>query len=383
MKFVHTADWHLGKIIHGRSLIEDQRHVLLQMFERIHKEGIKLCLVAGDIYDRSIPGVDAVKVLNEVLEKAIFDYQIQVILISGNHDSGERLHFGSSLMNHELIRIEGLLKPIMAKIEVSDDFGKIHIHCLPYFKPAQVQVMFNFEDPLSFDDAMKEYLSFQHFDPKARHILITHQFLVGLAQSIESDSELPLSVGGSYHISYEHFTFFNYVACGHLHAPQKVGLDHIRYSGSILKYSETEITQSKGFSIVELTQDTVTTQHIPLIPLKDLRIIQGSMSELLSMTSSEDYVMVYCSDESVISNAMDQIRDVFPNALKFAYTKDLYQQHSHQSSLSASSLHESELDVFEYFFKDMKDMSMTETQKKILLDCIEEARGISDETNPT
>jgi DNA repair protein SbcD/Mre11 len=383
MKFVHTADWHLGKIIHGRSLIEDQRHVLFQMFERLHQEGIKLCIVAGDIYDRSIPSVEAIKVLNEVLEKAIFDYQIQVILISGNHDSGDRLHFGSSLMNEQLIRIEGVLKPTMAKIEMEDEYGKVVFHCLPYFKPAQIQVMFELEETLSFDEAMKVYLSFQNYEPNARHILITHQFLVGLTQSIESDSELPLSVGGSYHISYEHVSFFNYVALGHLHAPQRVGADHIRYSGSILKYSENEVTQHKGFTIVELSKDNVGTQHIPLIPLRDLRIIQGSMSELLSMSSSEDYVMVYCTDESEITDAMIHIKEVFPNALKFRYTKDTQPLLNTQSSLTQSTLQLSELEVFEQFFKDMKDMSLNESQRKILNELFEVAREMNDETNPT
>ena len=383
MKFVHTADWHLGKIIHGKSLIEDQRHVLLQLFERLHHEGIQLCVVAGDIYDRSLPSVEAIKVLNEVLEKAILDYHIQIILISGNHDSGDRLHFGSSLMNEQLIRIEGILKPTMAKIVIEDEYGKVVFHCLPYFKPAQIQVMFNLEETLSFDESMKVYLSYQNFEPYARHVLITHQFLVGLTQSIESDSELPLSVGGSYHISYEHVSFFDYVACGHLHAPQKVGDDHIRYSGSILKYSENEVNQHKGFTLVELNHEGVKTHHVPLIPLRDLRIIQGSMSELLSMPSSDDYVMVYCSDEREITDAMIHIKDVFPNALKFRYTKEIQPLLESHSSLTHSTLQLSELEVFEQFFKDMKDMSLNESQRKLLNELFEVAREMNDETNPT
>lgn len=375
MKFVHTADWHLGKIIHGRSLLEDQRYVLLQMFERIHQEGIQLCIIAGDIYDRSIPGVDAVKVLNEVLEKAIFEYRIQVIIIAGNHDSGERLHFGSALMNHNLIRVEGILKPTMAYIEVSDSHGKIHIHCLPYFKPAQVQVMFNLEETLSFDDAMKIYLAHHHFQAGIRHVLVTHHFLVGIAASIESNSELPLSVGGSYHISYEHVKMFNYVACGHLHTPQKVGENHIRYSGSILKYSENEVSHTKGFTVVDLNLETVQTYHVPLKPLRDLRILQGSMRELVAMEPSEDYVIVYCTDVSVISNAMDSIRTIFPHALKFMYTKDLIHETTRQSSLHAAVLHTSELDVFEHFFKDMKAIPITESQRNLMISLFEEARG--------
>jgi exonuclease SbcD len=383
MKFVHTADWHLGKMIHGHSLIEDQRHVLMQLFDKMHELKIPLCIVAGDIYDRSIPSVEAVKVLNEVLEKAILEYNIQVIMISGNHDGGERLNFASSLLNENQLTIESVIRPTMSQVELQDDDGTVVFHCLPYFKPATIQYVLQHTEPYSFDEAMAAYLAVHPLDPNKRHVLITHHFLAGTTPSIESDSELPLSVGGTYHVSSEHVAHFDYVALGHLHAPQSISKPSIRYSGSILKYSETEAFHSKGFSVVELLKDEVKIEHIELKPLRDLRIVQGTLKTILSSPPSSDYVMVYCEDETVVMNAMDLVRQVFPNALKFAYTKDVKRIAKQNSSLSDETLTQSEVEVFERFFSDMVSKPLSTNQKELLNTIIEEARGMNNEADPT
>ena len=383
MKFVHTADWHLGKMIHGHSLIEDQRYVLMQLFDKMHELQIPLCIVAGDIYDRSIPSVEAVKVLNEVLEKAILEYKIQIIMISGNHDGGERLNFASSLLNENQLTIESVIRPTMNHVELYDHDGAVVFHCLPYFKPANIQYVLQLPDPLSFDEAMASYLAVHPLDPHMRHVLITHHFIAGTTPSIESDSELPLSVGGTYHVSSEHVAHFDYVALGHLHAPQSISKPTIRYSGSILKYSETEAFHSKGFSVVELTKNEVKIEHIDLKPLRDLRIVQGTLKTILSSPPSSDYVMVYCEDETVVMNAMDLVRQVFPNALKFAYTKDVKRIAKQTSSLSDETLTQSEVEVFERFFSDMVSKPLSSNQKELLITIIEEARGMSNETDPT
>lgn len=383
MKFVHTADWHLGKMIHGHSLIEDQRYVLMQLFKQMHELQIPLCIVAGDIYDRSIPSVEAIKVLNEVLEKAILDYKIQIIMISGNHDGGERLNFASSLLDKNQLTIESVIRPSMNAVELYDHDGAVVFHCLPYFKPATIQHVLQIPNPLSFDEAMSSYLEVHTLDPHKRHVLITHHFLTGSSPSIESDSELPLSVGGTYHVSSSHVAHFDYVALGHLHAPQNITKPSIRYSGSILKYSETEVFHSKGFSVVELFKDVVKIEHVELKPLRDLRIVQGTLKHILSSPTSSDYVMVYCEDDTVVINAMDLVRQVFPYALKFSYTKDVKRIAKQTSSLSNETLTQSEVDVFEKFFSDMVSKPLTASQKELLTIVIEEAKEMSNEADST
>ena len=279
--------------------------------------------------------------------------------------------------------IESVIRPTMNHVELYDHDGAVVFHCLPYFKPANIQYVLQLPDPLSFDEAMASYLAVHPLDPHMRHVLITHHFIAGTTPSIESDSELPLSVGGTYHVSSEHVAHFDYVALGHLHAPQSISKPSIRYSGSILKYSETEAFHSKGFSVVELTKNEVKIEHIDLKPLRDLRIVQGTLKTILSSPPSSDYVMVYCEDETVVMNAMDLVRQVFPNALKFAYTKDVKRIAKQTSSLSDETLTQSEVEVFERFFSDMVSKPLSSNQKELLITIIEEARGMSNETDPT
>jgi DNA repair protein SbcD/Mre11 len=252
MKFIHTADWHLGKVVYQRSMIEDQRFILDKLLEYMKAEEIKVLVIAGDIYDRSIPPAEAINCLNEFLDKAINAYKMTVLIISGNHDSSDRLEFASGIMGKQGLHIVGNLEKEMKKIVLEDEHGPVNFYLLPFFKPSVIKYDMEVSEIQGFDDAMQYYLSIQDIDINQRNVLITHQFVSGSSDMIQSESEMPLSVGGTSQIGVEHFDMFDYVALGHLHAPQSIGSPTCRYSGSLLKYSVDEAKQRKAIAIVDM-----------------------------------------------------------------------------------------------------------------------------------
>ena len=254
MKFVHIGDIHLGKTLHQYNLINNQRELLIQILSYMDKHDIRLLLIAGDVYDRSTPSQEAVNLLDEFLTLAITKYNIKVLMISGNHDSSDRLNFASSILRKKGLYIETYLKEKMEYVEIEDT----RFYLLPYFKPGQVRVMFD-TDVKTYDEAMKYYLSLQNIDKNRKNVLITHQFIGG--HSMTSESEVLLSVGGSEIIGSDHFDDFDYVALGHLHAPQKVSRETMRYSGSLMRYSFDEVKQKKSIVVVDFHPDTL--QQVP------------------------------------------------------------------------------------------------------------------------
>jgi DNA repair protein SbcD/Mre11 len=384
MKFIHTADWHLGKVVYQRSMIDDQRFILDKLLEFMKTEEIKVLVIAGDIYDRSIPPAEAVNCLNEFLDKAINEYKMTVMIISGNHDSSDRLEFASGIMGKQGLHIVGNLEKEMKKIVLEDEHGPVNFYLLPFFKPSVIKYDMEVSEIQGFDDAMQYYLSIQDIDINQRNVLITHQFVSGSSDMIQSESEMPLSVGGTSQIGVEHFEMFDYVALGHLHAPQSIGRPTCRYSGSLLKYSVDEAKQHKAIAIVDMDVKgkTEVTTH-PLEVLRDLRVIRGLFKDILTYPSSntQDYIAVVLEDDGMIVDAMDQIRQIYPNCLTVSYHRNEPDNVSFDLSGQAVVKATDHMAIFKEFYMANFGEEPVEPLVTIMTEIIEKARERYNETD--
>ncbi|WEG11790.1 exonuclease SbcCD subunit D [Pullulanibacillus sp. KACC 23026] len=320
MKFFHTADWHLGKLVHGVYMTDDQRYVLDQFVEAVEAERPDAVIIAGDLYDRAVPPTDAVELLDDRLRTLVMDLKTPVIAIAGNHDSPGRLDFATQLMASNGLYLMGQLKPSLEPVILQDQYGEVHVHQIPYAEPAVIRHLLENEEIHSHQEAMSALIEQieERLDPKARHILVGHAFVTasGESEPNTSDSERPLSIGGAEHVSAELFKSFHYTALGHLHQAHYVGNPTIRYSGSPLKYSISEEHHNKGYLVVELDQDgQVTVEHRSLKPKHEMRTVEGKLDDLLKGKMSEDYVFVRLLDETPILAPMEKIRSVYPNAM--------------------------------------------------------------------
>lgn len=377
MKFIHTADWHLGKVVYQRSMIEDQRFVLDKLLEYMKAEAIKVLVIAGDIYDRSIPPAEAVNCLNDFLDKAINVYKMTVLIISGNHDSSDRLEFASGIMGKQGLHIVGNLEKEMKKIVIEDEHGPVNFYLLPFFKPSVIKYDMEISEIQGFDDAMQYYLSIQDIDINQRNVLITHQFVSGSSDMIQSESEMPLSVGGTSQIGVEHFDMFDYVALGHLHAPQSIGRPTCRYSGSLLKYSVDEAKQRKAITIVDMDVKgkTEVTTH-PLEVIRDLRVVRGLFKDILTNPSgnTQDYIAIVLEDDGMIVDAMDQIRQIYPNCLTVSYHRNEPENVSIDLSGQAVVKATDHMAIFKEFYQANFGEEPVEPLVAIMTEIIEKAR---------
>ena len=316
MRLLHTSDWHLGRIFHGVHLTDDQAHILDQFVRLVSDTKPEAVLIAGDIYDRSVPPTEAVKLLDEVLSRILMDCGVPVILIAGNHDSPERLGFGTRLLARQGLHITGQLDKDTAVVELHDSDGPVYIYPVPYADPPVVRERLEIQDIHSHDRALAGIIG-QLNIPRARSVLITHAFVAG---GEESESERPLSIGGTGWVSSSHLLPFNYVALGHLHQPQRAGGEHIRYSGSLMKYSFSEAAHSKSVTLVEIDRSGRTaTEEIYLSPRRDVRCLEGFLEDILAGPqkgeSRSDYLKVTLKDSGAILDAMGKIRGLYPNVL--------------------------------------------------------------------
>jgi len=318
MKLIHTSDWHLGRIFHGVHLTDDQEHVLRQFVDLVADVKPDAVLIAGDIYDRAVPPPEAVALLDDVLSSITLKLKVPVIMIAGNHDSPERLGFGSRVMAERGLHVFGPLSQSIEPIQLEDKSGLVNLYCLPYAEPPVVRQVFDQEAPdhnsifkLLLNEAKKKH------PPGRRSILMTHAFVAG---GEESESERPLSVGGSGMVDAQLFSDFNYVALGHLHRPQKAGFEHVQYSGSLMKYSFSEADHKKAVNIVEMdASGGVKLEKVSLLPRRDVRRIEGNLADIIAGAAKDngkhDYLMVTLQDKQAILDAMGKLREVYPNVL--------------------------------------------------------------------
>jgi len=371
MKFIHTSDWHIGRQFHNISFLEDQKHVLGQIIDYIKQESVDALVIAGDIYDRSVPRATAVELLDDVLNQVCTIMNVPVILIPGNHDSAERLSFGARQLQHAGLHIMADVRKINEPVVITKGENSISFYGIPYNDPEHVNN--HYDTKVANHDEAHAFLVDQiksSLDEKKSNILISHCFIDGAE---ESESERPLSIGGADRVSTKHFKIFDYVALGHLHGPQYKGEKYIRYSGSILKYSFSEQHHNKGVTLVEFENNSLKAfTHLPLKPLRDIRIIEGEIDKIIEQGKTDphvdDYLLVRLTDEHAILNAMGKLREVYPNVLHLEKPGMLTGNMNQQ--LQREKLKASEIDMFRDFFKQVQGRDLTQNQDDALQDVI-------------
>lgn len=325
MRFLHTSDWHLGRIFHGVHLTSDQAHVLDQFFYLVRDTKPDAVVIAGDIYDRAVPPTEAVNLLDDTLSRLLLDLKVPVIAIAGNHDSPERLGFGNRLLSRQGLHVVGQLPGKLEPVTVNDCHGPVYFLPLTYAEPALVRERLGDDSAVDHQTAIELMIkqALANVPAKARTVAVAHAFIAG---GEESESERPLSVGGSSMVSSKVFSPFNYTALGHLHNSQQAGGENIRYSGSLLKYSFAEAGHRKGINLVEIDgQGQATIEVISLSPRRDVRCIDGFFKELLNgpkcTANADDYIMITLRDSSPILDARGQLQAVYPNILHIDYPR--------------------------------------------------------------
>lgn len=321
MKLVHLSDLHLGKRVNEFSLIEDQRHILDEILKIIDDERPDAVLIAGDIYDKSVPSAEAVTLFDSFLV-SLAARSLKVCAISGNHDSPERVSFGGRLMAYSGVHIAPVYSGVTEPVRFDDEYGAVNVYMLPFVKPANVRRFFPEREIESYTDAVSAAVDAMEIDPATRNVLVTHQFVTG-AERCESEE---LSVGGADNVDASVFDGFDYVALGHIHGPQKVSRETMRYCGTPLKYSFSEARHIKSVTVVEMRgKGGVDVRAVPLIPLRDMTEIKGSYAELSfkdyydGKSFRNDYLHVTLTDEEDVPDAVSKLRIIYPNIMKLDY----------------------------------------------------------------
>ncbi len=358
VKFFHTADWHLGKLVQGIYMTDGQRYVLDQFIEEIKKEKPDAVIIAGDLYDRAVPPTEAVALLDEVLEKITLELGTPVLAIGGNHDSPGRLHFGSGLMRANGYHITGQMTKVIEPVVLSDDYGEVHFHLVPFADPSVVKHLHDDEMIVNHNDAMKKVTSAirEQMVEGVRHVFVGHAFVTphGESEDNTSDSERPLAVGGAEYVSAHLFEGFHYTALGHLHQAHYVLNETVRFAGSPMKYSVSEENHNKGFLIVELdAEGQVSVEKRELKPKHDMRTVEGMMEDILLHPVSEDYVFVKLLDETPILFPMEKVRSVYPNAMHVERKVFMLTANVKDEQRMEHGKHD-DLALFKAFYEEMK-----------------------------
>ena len=381
MRFLHLADLHIGKRVNGFSMIEDQKFVFEQVYNVIENEKIDGIIMAGDIYDKPVPSAEAVKLFDEMLTRLV-SINLPIFVISGNHDSAERIGFGSDILSAAKVYMSRVYNGNLQKIELEDDYGKINVYLLPFIKPATVKNIYKEAEIKDYDDALEYVLSQEKIDETKRNVIVSHQFVTG---AMRSESE-EVSVGGLDNVSVENYEAFDYVALGHIHRAQQMGRESARYAGTLLKYSFSEEKHNKSMTIVDLKEKgNIEIKEIPVKPLHDLKTIKGKFSKITSEEfykelKKEDYYRAVLTDEDDILNAIGKLKSIYPNLMSMEYDNTRTRSYSVVDNGETGET-KSPLDYFEEFFEKQNGRKMSEKQRNYLLEILGEAREESHETN--
>jgi len=314
VKFLHTADWHIGKKLHGYDLLAEQKHAFDQILTLAQQEQVDAVVIAGDLYDRSVPSVEAVETFNEMMIQLNLTERFPVLAISGNHDSSVRLETGGPWFTHTHFHLHTRLEQAFQPIEMADT----QFFLLPYFEPIAARLYFEDDTIRTVEQAMESVIEAmqQLFSPDKKHVLVSHFFAAG---SQKSDSETKLTVGGLDTVPVTLLSAFDYVALGHLHSKDALQAVNARYSGSPVKFSLSERTHTKGVWLVDTTQEVSFTFH-PLTPLRDIQVVSGDFKTLTSASfyqtvERENYLYLQLTDRAIIPNMMNQLRQIYPRVL--------------------------------------------------------------------
>lgn len=370
MKFLHLSDLHLGKRVNEFSMLEDQAHILTEILRIADEERPDGVLIAGDVYDKSVPPTEAVSLFDDFLCR-LAKRGLQVFVISGNHDSAERIAFGGRLMDASGIHLspvyDGAVRPI--------SIGMVDVYMLPFLKAAHVRRFYPEEKIDTYTDAMRVAVAHMPLQPDRVNLLVAHQFVTGAERS---DSE-ELSVGGADNVDVSAFAPFDYVALGHLHGPQSLDSGRIRYCGTPLKYSFSEAKHQKSVTVLDIHgKEQISIRTVPLVPLHDLRELRGTYMDLTARrnyadTPTDDYLHITLTDEEDIPDGMGKLRVIYPNLMKLDYDNQRTRAHRHIDGAQAVE-NKSELELFDELFQLQNNRPMSDEQRTLTKALIERMR---------
>lgn len=371
MKLLHLSDLHLGKRVNEFSMLEDQEYILEEILRVLDGEQPDAVLIAGDVYDKPVPPAEAVQLFDKFLTK-LAAKNTQTFLISGNHDSSERLAFGARLMEGSGIHISPVYGGEVKPVELADEFGPVRVYLLPFVKPASVRRFFPEREIGSYTEAVAAAVDAMDLDPAVRNVLVTHQFVTGASRS-ESEE---ISVGGSDNVDVSVFDGFDYVALGHIHGPQNIGSERVRYCGTPLKYSFSEVKHAKSVTIAELgKKGELTVRTVPLIPKRDLAEIRGTYMELTAKSfyegkNREDYYHITLTDEEDIRDAVGRLRVIYPNLMKLDYD-NLRTRLGGRVEAARQVEKKTPLELFAEFYRKQNNQDMSSEQASLVEGLIE------------
>ena len=375
MKFIHLSDLHLGKRVNEFSMIEDQKYILLQTINIIDDEKPDAVIIAGDIYDKSIPSEEAMLLFDDFLLR-LSKRNISVFVISGNHDSSVRLSDHSKLVINQGIYLSPVYDGTLKPVSMEDEYGEINVYMLPFIKPVVVKQYFGDEEILSYTDAVRVAIKHMNVDCNKRNVLVAHQFVLG-ATTCESEEHI---VGGLDSVSSDVFDCFDYVALGHIHGKQYIGRETVRYCGTLLKYSFSEKNHVKSVTVVDIKEKgNIDIREVMLTPKRDLREIKGSYEDITNRknyegTNVDDYVHIVLTDEEDVIDAIGKLRTIYPNIMKLSYDNKRTRENNVLTEAGAIE-EKSPLELFEDFYSMQNNVSMSPWQTDYVKELIEEIWG--------
>ena len=373
MKIMHLSDLHLGKRVNEFSMLEDQIYILNKILNIIDEQNPKVIILAGDIYDKPIPPAEAVEIFDDFLYK-LSKRNLYVFIISGNHDSAERIAFGSRLFDKSGIYLSPVYNGKISPICIDDKYGKVNFYMLPFIKPVHVRRFFPDAEVYTYTDALSTVISDMHIDTAQKNILITHQFVTGSSRTESED----VSVGGSDNVDADIFNDFDYVALGHIHRSQCCDSEYIRYCGTPLKYSFSESKDTKSITVIDIKEKgDIKLDFIPLTPLRDMVEIKGSYNELMlksfyeNTSLTDDYVHITLTDEEDIPDVITKLRVVYKNIMKLDYDNQRTKKSSEINPINDMDS-KSPLELFDTFYELQNGKHLSDTQRVFLKNIIEE-----------
>ena len=369
MRFLHISDIHLGKLLFQQNLLEIQIDLLNQIIDYLVDNDIDVLIMAGDIYDRSVPSNEAIEAIDDFLSSLVLKHHKKVLMIAGNHDSATRLSFASGLLKQEGLYIEAFVQDEMKPVVIDG----VNFYLLPFFKPSYIRYLYNDESIVTYQDAFAAYMKRQKINLDETNILITHQFIAGNKEVIKSESEAILSVGGSEIIDVSLVKQFDYVALGHIHAPQQISRDTIRYSGSLMRYSFDEVKQKKSIVDVSIANKKVTYQLVELKPKQDLIKITGYFDEVMNYDNNHnDFIAVELLDTKIVPNAIDYLRKKYENVLQITYPNLISKQITNNTKADVGFEKLSSLELFEQFYEKIKGSKLDKEAKALVAEILKE-----------
>lgn len=372
MKFIHLSDLHIGKRVNEFSMIEDQKYILLEILSIIEKEEANAVLISGDIYDKSQPSNEAVNLFDEFIFR-LSKLNVKTYIISGNHDSAEKLSFAYRFIEKSNVFISPVYNGEIKKHTLLDEWGKVNIYMLPFIKPINVKLQFEDEEIGSYTDAIKVAIKHMDVNENERNIILSHQFVTG---AIRSDSE-EISLGGTDNVDVCAYDSFDYVALGHIHSPQKLVRETVRYSGTPLKYSFSECRHNKSVTVVEMKEKgNVSITQIPLVPMRDMVEIKGKYDEVMAksfyenLNADKDYFHITLTNEEDVADALLKLRTVYKNIMKLDY--DNKRTRAAATVGTTVSQSKSPLELFDELYEMQNGAKPSEEQEAVLLSLIKE-----------